>query len=510
MKISSFQKAVAAVALGLLCNAAGSAHAAPATLQLAKLFSDHMVLQQEKPIHIWGFDAPGSDVMVALNGQSQQATSDKEGSWRVTLPAMKADGKKHTVTVKGSTTLTLQNVVLGEVWICSGQSNMEWGSGPELCAEAKHPDLRLFCAGNRALPLKADLILPTGWAECQPDTLELGGSKIFDSKAGSIKRVKSFSRIGYQFGRDLHQELGVPVGMIKASLGGSRVISWTPHESCEREFPFGKEMTINENVIKRQPGALYHLLVQPLTQLSVRGVIWFQGENDADNPEYEKQLEQMITGWRAAFGNPSMPFSMVQMSPNSFHDGMLGVWEGQRHVVAKLPNCSIVHTNDIYGEKHRSVDPETSWPLQGQLDPHPGNHPLIARRLLDLCLQKTYGKEGPEARGPMVQSHRIEGNKILITFDHVGEGLKSADGEALNWFEVSDGSRKDGTGPYLYAKAEARVIGKNQIEVHSPAVAAPKYVRFSWHMYARNNLVNSTGLPGFAFRTDDHKNPKER
>ena len=110
----------------------------------------------------------------------------------------------------------------------------------------------------------------------------------------------------------------------------------------------------------------------------------------------------------------------------------------------------------------------------------------------------------------MYHSHQIQGDKIIITFDHVGEGLKSADGEALNWFEVSDGSRKNDTGPYVYTKAEARIVGKNQIEVRSPTVAAPKYVRFSWHMFARNNLVNSTGLPGFAFRTDDHQNPKER
>jgi sialate O-acetylesterase len=129
---------------------------------------------------------------------------------------------------------------------------------------------------------------------------------------------------------------------------------------------------------------------------------------------------------------------------------------------------------------------------------------------VNISLQKVYGKTTKEAYGPMYHSHKIEGNKLIITFDNAGDSLKSADGEALNWFEVSDGSRKNDSGPYVYAKANARVIDKNRIEAHSPQVAAPKHVRFSWHMFARNNLVNSESLPAFPFRTDDHKNPKER
>jgi sialate O-acetylesterase len=269
-------------------------------------------------------------------------------------------------------------------------------------------------------------------------------------------------------------------------------------------------MTIKEYELKQRPGALYHLIVQPLTQLSARGVIWYQGENDADNPEYERQLQQMITAWRSTFGDPAMHFHMVQISASSFHGGMLGVWEAQRRTVAKLPNCGVVHTNDIYLDKHRSVDPETSWPLQGHENPHPPNHGIIARRLVNICLQKAYGKTAKESCGPMYQSQKIQGDKVIITFDNAAEGLKSADEEALNWFEVSDGSRKNDTGPYVYAKAVARVIGKNQIEVYSPKVAVPKHVRFSWHMFARNNLVNSEGLPAFPFRTDDYKNPRER
>jgi sialate O-acetylesterase len=304
----------------------------------------------------------------------------------------------------------------------------------------------------------------------------------------------------------------VPVGLIQASLGGSIIASWTPQESSEREFPYGKEMPIIENKLKRHPGALYHLIVRPLTQMSVRGVIWYQGESDGDNPEYEKQLQQMITAWRNAFGDPAMHFYMVQISASSFHVGMLGVWEAQRRTVAALPNCGVSVNNDIYQDKEKvcSVDPETSWPLQGQADPHPPNHHIIARRLANICLQKVYGTTTKEAYGPMYKSHQIKDGKIIVTFDNAGAGLKSADEKALNWFEVSDGSQKNDSGPYVYAKAVARVMGKNQIEVHSPEVAAPKYVRFSWHMFARNNLVNSEGLPAFAFRTDDYKNPRER
>jgi sialate O-acetylesterase len=511
MQIKHARNLVAGCAVGLICSLAGTAHANPPALQLAKVFSNNMVLQQDKPIRIWGFDAPAKDVTVMFNGQSQTTVADKEGAWRVAFPAMKADGKKHTLTVSGSTSITLSNIVLGEVWICSGQSNMEWGSGPELCKEAKTPDLRLFCAGNRRIPLKADLTLPTGWAECQPESLEKGGSKVVDPKKETIK-IKSFSRVGYQFGRDLQKELGVPVGMIQSSLGGSMITSWTPQDSSEREFPFGKEMPITESQVKKQPGALYHLIVQPLTQLSVRGVIWYQGENDGDNPAYEQQLQQMITSWRSAFRDPDMHFYMVQISASSFHGGMLSVWEAQRRAVASLTNCGVSVSNDIYQDNPKvcSVDPETSWPLQGQVDPHPSNHPLVAKRLTNICLQKVYGKTTREAYGPMYKSHEIRGDKVILTFDNVGEGLKSADAKDLNWFEVSDGSQKNGSGPYVYAKAVARVMSKNQIEVHSTQVAAPKFVRFSWHMFARNNLVNSEGLPAFPFRTDDYKNPRER
>lgn len=511
MQTDLLRKAVVAAAAGLMCGLSGLAHATPSALQLPKLFGDNMVLQQEKPIRIWGFDAPGTDVTVTLNEQSQNAMSDKDGEWRVSLPPMKSDGKKHTLTVKGSTTITLQNIVLGEVWICSGQSNMAWGSGPELCKDAHYPDLRLFCAGTRRLPLKADLPLPTGWAECSPETLTQGGAKFFDSKTGTIKNAFPFSRVGYQFGRDLQKDLGVPVGLVKISVGGSTMASWSPDEACARDFPFGEEMKITINEMKRHPGALYHLLVRPVTPLSVRGVIWFQGENDADNPNFEKQLREMITIWRKAFDNPDMHFYMVQLAASSFHGGMLGAWEAQRHVVGQLPNCGIAGINDIYPpDKFCSVDPETNWPLQGRLDPHPPNTHIIAKRLENICLAKVYDKMAKEVCSPMYRSHEIKGDKIIVTFDNAGEGLKSADGEALNWFEVSDGSRKNDAGPYAYSKAAAKVIAKNQIEVHSPKVAAPKHVRFSWHMFARNNLSNSEGLPAFPFRTDDHKNPKER
>jgi sialate O-acetylesterase len=218
----------------------------------------------------------------------------------------------------------------------------------------------------------------------------------------------------------------------------------------------------------------------------------------------------MVTAWRSAFGDPALHFHMVQISASSFHGGMLGVWEAQRRAVAKLPNCGIANINDIYLDKFRSVDPETSWPLQGHANPHPPNHGVIARRLVDICLQKVYGKTTKEAYGPMYMSHEIKDAKVIVTFANSGQGLKSADEKALNWFEVSDGSRKNDSGPFVYFKAVARVVGKNQIEVHSPGVAAPKHVRFSWHMFARNNLINSEGLPAFPFRTDDYKNPKER
>jgi sialate O-acetylesterase len=441
---------IAATAL-LFCLA----HDARADLRLPSVIGSHMVLQRDKPLPIWGWAEPGEEVTVAFAGQSKSTKADRQGNWKVTLEPVQADGKSHEMTIKGETTITLKDVLIGEVWIGSGQSNMEWSlaatqKAKEAIAAAKHPNIRLFhvrsgIATPRALRDVPVVDRPVSWHACTPQT------------------VPGFSGVLYYFGRKLHQDLDVPIGLINSSWGGSRIEPWT--------------------VTEKGSGGMYNAMISPLMPFAIRGVTWYQGEsNVGEGVKYRDRMEALIKGWRKTWGK-DMPFYFVQIAPWSrYGAGLLPpLWEGQTATL-KIPHTGMAVTTDLVDDIN---------------DIHPQNKLDVGNRLALWALAKTYGKKDLACSGPLFKSMKIdEGRgKIVLSFAHTGGGLKSRDGKPLSEFEIAG---EDGK----FVPAEA-VIDGDSVVVHAAGVEKPTQVRFGWRNTANPNLMNKDGLPASPFQTKD-------
>ena len=256
-------------------------------------------------------------------------------------------------------------------------------------------------------------------------------------------------------------------------------------------------------------------MVQGMVPMTVRGVVWYQGETDGRNWNYDEDLTAMIAAWRKKFHNPDLPFYLAQIAQTSYASGMVRVWECQAAVAKGVPKVYLASSNDLWDggrakpeairvDEGKKDSPGTGWPLAGISNPHPPNKAIVAIRLVEEALVKTYSKDlGREVLPPTYASHAVKGGKVRVTFANVGKGLKTDDGEPPNWFEVAPAGADERTLDYV--KAEARIVAPDTVEVGSPQVKAPKHVRFAWHMYARHNLYNSAGLPAVNFRTDTRK-----
>jgi len=465
-----------------------------ADVQVSKIFGDHMVLQQEKPIRIWGTAEAGEAVTVELAGKSASTEAKDTGKWRVDLPAMKVDGKVHTLTVKGKNTVTINDVLLGEVWICSGQSNMEWSVGgsmnaKEEIAAANHENIRLFnVPGHVQGPDPQDD--PRGqWQMCNSQTI--GG----------------FTAVGYFFGRELEQNIKVPIGLVGTNWGGTRIEPWTPITGFE-QVPNLKDYVENLKQIadakvkgEKGPGPkggavkIYNGMVHGLTPLSVRGAIWYQGESNAgDGLRYEYQKEALVKGWRTVFDNKDLAFYWVQLAnfqqPNNNPAG--GGWgpvrEGQRRAL-RVPHTGMAVTTDIGNAR----------------DIHPRNKQDVGKRLAFWALAKNYGKKIVFS-GPLYKGMKKEGSKIRISFDHIGSGLMTGKKEGLAPTEEVKGAElarfaiQDGSDKWHWAKA--KIDGETVVVWHDE-VKDPKHVRFGYESNPVGaNLYNTEGLPASPFTTD--------
>lgn len=425
---------------------------ARADVKLPAVLNSHMVLQRDKPISVWGWADAGENVTVSLGNGNAATTADSEGRWKVSLPAMEADGKSHTLTVAGDNTVTLDDILIGEVWVGSGQSNMEWQlrntqGAAEAIASANHPDIRLFHVKKVQKPKPADDVEVTAhWTVCTPES------------------VPAFSAVLYYFGRKLHEEIDVPVGLINSSWGGSPIEPWT--------------------VTEENSGGMYNGMIAPLQPFSIRGAIWYQGETNVlrrNGLAYFGRMKDLIDGWRKTWDS-ELPFYFVQIAPWSgrYDAGELpALWEAQVASL-KIPRTGMVVTTDL---------------VDNIADIHPRNKLDVGNRLARWALAKTYGHKDMVYSGPLFRSAKVEGNSIRIDFAHVAGGLKSRDGKPLSEFQIAG---PDGE----FADAEANIDGKSVI-VSSSQVADPKQVRFGWHKRANPNLVNSEGLPASPFQSSN-------
>jgi len=500
-----------------------------AAVRLPKVFGSHMVLQRDVPLAVWGWSDATETITVSLGDVSQQAKANDRGECKAALPAQKAGGS-FTLKVSGSSEVVFDDVLIGEVWLCSGQSNMEMGIGICRDAEAEiaaadFPSIRLLMVANRWSPVpqsdleanESDSERPDNrWRVCSPHAIAEGG-------------WSGFSAAGYYFGRELHQRLGVPVGLIDATWGGTRIESWTPPEGfaavpalateyeqvqlgdprtalhqqrleatlkeVEQWLGDSRQALVKQTLVPTMPAyppvllpphevqnptALYNGMVHPLQPFPLRGAIWYQGEaNVGEGRLYTERMKALVRGWRKVWGTDDFPFYYVQIAPYDYGgtgERVAELWEAQSQAQS-IPNSGMVVVNDIGNLK----------------DIHPVNKQDVGRRLAAWALARTYGVSNVVYSGPTFKALVIEGNKLRVTFERAGDGLRSRDGKPLSWFEIIDADEGG------FVRADARIEGASVV-LSSPAAKHPVAMRFAWNMLAEPNLMNSAGLPAGAFR----------
>lgn len=490
-----------------------------AEITLAPLFQDGGVLQREKPVPVWGRATAGKPVTVVFGGQTKSTTADAAGRWQVSLAAMKvsAENRTMTVTEAGLPAVEVKDLLVGEVWLGSGQSNMEWSiskarkEDQDEAAAGPVPMLRLFNV-PKVLSNSRQETVKAKWTAATPET------------------ARTFSAIAYLFGKKLAEELKVPVGIIHSSWGGSRIEPWWAEEGLEGieelattktqrlakspGFPAydrafrnyvtsvghwsnaaakaldsglpAPEMPKAPELLKLGSAAetgTYQAMIHPLVPYALRGFLWYQGEsNNGDGMRYTAKMQALIAGWRKQFKAPEAPFLFVQLAPYNYPKrkptDLAGIWQAQQAVL-KIPHTGMAVTNDIGNVK----------------DIHPTNKGDVARRLARWALADTYGKAGIVKSGPLFAASKVTPEGIIITFDHTGGGLTTRDGKPPTLFEIAGSD-----GRYQPADAKISADGKSLL-LSSPAVPTPDRARFAWSHSAEPNLMNREGLPAAAFNT---------
>lgn len=460
-------------------------------LRLSSLFGNHMVLQQQTDAPIWGTAQPGANVSVSCswNKAAAQTQADQNGKWMTTVATPAAGGPFKVVVKSGAESVTLKDVLAGEVWICSGQSNMQWkmrGFGPkhfaDAVAKAKQPQIR-YCGVQQALALKPQDDVQAKWTVCSP------------------KAVLNFSAVAYFFANRLERELDVPIGLISTNWGGSPAEAWVKETVIASDFPeFNKTLKQYPAFIEKfgavhprspkmpkgikfgHPSVLYNQMIHPLIPFSIRGVIWYQGESNVKNPDqYRELFPALIRSWRDEWSQGEFPFYFVQIAPFKYKTNPLPVAllrEAQFQSL-EVPNTAMAVTMDI-----------------GNTDNiHPKQKQPVGERLALIALAKDYGRKDLVYSGPLYSGHKVQSGKIRLSFQHTGGGLASRDQSALSHFTIAGRDR-------TFVAADA-VIDGDSIVVSSDQVRQPIAVRFAWGNADSPNLMNREGLPASSFRTDD-------
>lgn len=490
-----------------------------ADVRLPDVIGSSMVLQQKQTIPIWGTAEPGESVTVTFGGQKKTVVAGADGKWRIELAKFQASSTPQTMTIAGRNTIELKDILIGEVWLLAGQSNMqlrlqETDNGEAVRAAANHPNIRLFNV-SREVAFKRREGKLGEWSACTPDS------------------VKEFSAAGYYFGVELERALKVPIGLINSSYGGSQAEAWTPVEylnaspdlkpTVERTKIWNEErlrvrVAYDEAIKKwredtekvkasgarpspspsvpdalreyRIASSIYDRMIEPLIPIAIRGAVWYQGEsNEARAEQYGILLPVMIRAWRERWAAADFPFGIVQLpnyrqpKPEPEESAWSFIREAQRRTALYTKNAGLIVTIDIGMSS----------------DIHPKNKIDVGKRMALWALRDVYSHK--VATAPVVIGADVKNGKVILTFDDVGSGLRIKSGDKLEEFAVAGDDKK-------WHWAEARILGKNRVEVFSPNVSDPKAVRYAFNSNPRNpNLTNDSGLPVSPFRTDDWPDP---
>jgi len=489
-----------------------------ADVTLPAIIGSNMVLQRGRENPIWGWGEAGEKVKVEFAGQTLETRCDADGQWRVKLAPMEASSEPRSMAVTGNNKLTLENVLVGEVWVCSGQSNMGmsvngcWNADLEI-RTANYPAIRLITNPNPGSQ-EAQTTFNGTWEDCTPAT------------------VPGFSAVGYFFGRTLHQVLGIPIGLIDNAWGGSACEAWIRRDllegkeiyqplmerwvETEKTFDFAKAKAEHEKKLaqwktrseeakaagkpvprrprpprnklvgQHRPANLFNARLLPLVPYGIRGAVWYQGESNSGRAyQYRDMFPLMIQNWRDTWRQGDFPFYWVQLAdfqderPEPGDSNWAELREAQTMTMDKLPNTGQAVIIDL-GEAS---------------DIHPRDKQNVAFRLARWALARDYGLDFPY-RSPQYKSMLIEGGRAVITFDHVNGALRTVDHRRLRGFAIAGEDKK-------WVWAEAKIKGRDRVEVWSDAVEAPVAVRYAWAGNPVCNLYDQKGLPVTPFRTDD-------
>lgn len=489
---------------------------------LPAIFSDHMVLQHGRPLPIWGRAAPGERITVAFGDVRAESVADGDGKWLVTLPELAIDGVGGELSVTGESAITLRDVVVGEVWLCSGQSNMEFGvdnvrdADVEIAA-ATQPQIRHFQVQRNIAESPADSV-PGEWQVCSPET------------------VGKFTAVGYFFARNIRATLDVPVGLIHSSWGGTPIEAWMSEAKVKSDSALGTVLDRRRKLIRDYPAAkdkfdeelaawereaaaaksegkpfdvrrprdpvgpghpympitLYNGMIHPLVPFAMRGVLWYQGEANAGTTsqtnEYQKLFPALISQWRDEWGQGDFPFYYVQLAnfraceEQSLQGTSWAFLREAQTMALSTPNTGMAVAIDI-------GNPD---------DVHPNNKQEVGRRLALIALAKTYGRPDVVYSGPTYKFAVRDGNGWLIHFDHA-DGL-IATGPKPTGFQIA-GSDEN------FVEATAVLLSNGVVRVHADSVRDPQWVRYAWLNSPEANVYNAAGLPMVPFRTDTGPRP---
>ena len=481
-----------------------------ADVRLPSLFTEHMVLQQGQQNRVWGWAENGEQVNVSICGQTQSTEAGGDGQWSVQLEPLDAGGP-FSLTIKGKNTIEFSDVLIGEVWVCSGQSNMAMAvnraNGPALeILSANYPQIRLISVPQVGTQEPQD-DFDGQWQVCSPET------------------VADFSAVGFFFGRQLHQALGVPIGLIDNAWGGSACEAWVRRdllkadqeytelmqrwEQTEATYDHEKAMAAYREKLKaweaagkkpsarprpprnaltnqHRPANLYNGVLKPIIGYGIQGAIWYQGESNASRAyQYRKLFPLMIQSWRDEWGQGDFPFYWVQLAdfrderPEPQESDWAELREAQTMTMSVLANTGEAVIIDI-GEGR---------------DIHPRNKQEVGKRLAGWALAKDYGVD-ISCQSPTYKSMEKVDGKIVLTFDHVGSGLYTFDVNRPIGFAIAGEDRK-------FVWADAQLVGKDKVEVRCDQVPDPVAVRYAWADNPVCNLQSRDGLPATPFRTDD-------
>lgn len=451
-----------------------------AKVELPDIISDNMVLQQNTEVKLWGTAKANTTLTIkaSWDAQTYSTKTGKDGKWITSITTPQAGYEAQSLTFSDGEAITLQNILIGEVWFCSGQSNMQmplngFRSNPIMDANEAIANAASF-KGLRFANIKR-----TG-AVTPQETCE-GKWQVSTSE-----NLQHCSATAFHFATSLGKALDVPVGVINCSWGGSTLEGWLPEEVLKSYPDVDLSKAGKEESKSGQPMIMYNGMLKPLQNYTIKGFLWYQGESNVKRYDtYAERLATMVDLWRKEWKLGEIPFYYVEIAPYNYSDDPNGAYlrEAQYKAQALIPNCGMISTNDL-------VEPYEIKNI------HPRNKTLVGKRLSYMALLNTYGLKGIADRGPAYRSFEIKENKAIVHFDNAEDGFSLPDG--ICGFEIAGEDR-------VFHPAEARVVNRQHIEVSSKEVAAPVAVRYGFRNFLPGNLKNNREQPAYPFRTDNWK-----